>query len=347
MQKDKVLYFYPEKSPFIQKDIDALSEQYIVSDYALNVKQKWMLPLGLLKQFFFLVITAHSSKYIVCRFGGYHAVFPVIFSRIFRKKNLIILGGVECHCIPEIGYGFCTNTLLSKIMYFIQKYSDKIVVVHRSLYDTYYSYFNTKGKQGLKHLYQTPKKKVIELKNGYNSKIFYDQNKQRKFFTFVTATGSINHQTFYLKGLDLILEVCRKKPEIEVSVVGDLNLYIADIPDNFKIIPKLNPKALADVYNQHTFYLQLSMAEGFPNALCEAMLCGCVPIGSNVFGIPEIIGDAGFLLMKKNIDELIQIIENLKNFDIELLSKSAQNRILENFSLNARNERLLSLLNFY
>jgi glycosyltransferase involved in cell wall biosynthesis len=67
---------------------------------------------------------------------------------------------------------------------------------------------------------------------------------------------------------------------------------------------KIEYHKLVELYNRHEFYLQLSVAEGFPNTLCEAMLCGCIPIGSNVFSIPKIIGDTGFVLKHRNMDEL-------------------------------------------
>lgn len=36
------------------------------------------------------------------------------------------------------------------------------------------------------------------------------------------------------------------------------------------------------------------MREGLPTAVCEAMLCECVPVGTNRYGIPIAIGDTGF-----------------------------------------------------
>ncbi|MFN4299410.1 MAG: glycosyltransferase family 4 protein [Thermaurantimonas sp.] len=294
----------------------------------------------------FLTVQIWTSKKIVCRFGGYHALLPVLLGNFLQKNTFVIFGGVEAHCIPEINYGFCTKKTLFFVNKIIQKYTDKILVVHRSLYDTEYKYFKTKGKQGLKNLYNIPSEKVIELKNGYSTDIYKIKNYDRSPWSFITATGRINQQTFYLKGLDLLIDLCEKMPFIKATIVGTWQLNGTTLPKNITCLPKMTPSELSEVYNKHTFYLQLSMAEGFPNALCEAMLCGCIPIGSDVFGIPEIIGDTGFLLREKNIDELIRIIENLKNFDLKNLSEKAAERIIQKFSLEERNKRFLKILRY-
>ena len=66
------------------------------------------------------------------------------------------------------------------------------------------------------------------------------------------------------------------------------------------LIPKITQRELINYFSMSRFYLQLSFSEGFGNALCEAMLCECVPIGSNVGAIPFIINDTGFILKKKD-----------------------------------------------
>lgn len=55
-------------------------------------------------------------------------------------------------------------------------------------------------------------------------------------------------------------------------------------------------------------YINSSWSESFPNALLEAMACGCFPIGSNVGGIPELIshGKNGFLFDSTDEQDLTE-----------------------------------------
>jgi glycosyltransferase involved in cell wall biosynthesis len=56
-----------------------------------------------------------------------------------------------------------------------------------------------------------------------------------------------------------------------------------------------------------------SRTESFPNALLEAMACGCAPIGSNVGGIPELIdhGRTGLLFEPGSPEDLAVQLEQL------------------------------------
>jgi glycosyltransferase involved in cell wall biosynthesis len=56
-----------------------------------------------------------------------------------------------------------------------------------------------------------------------------------------------------------------------------------------------------------------SRSEAFPNALLESMACGCAVIGSDVGGIPELIGydDRGLLFRNGDIDDLVRQLGRL------------------------------------
>ena len=148
------------------------------------------------------------------------------------------------------------------------------------------------------------------------------------------------------KGGDLIIQLSEKMPECKFYLVGlekPANLIYKH--NNLFFIKLLNRVELRNYYNKSQFYFQLSIFEGFGVALAEAMLCECIPIGSSVNIIPEIIGDSGYILPTKDILELetlvrkALLVENKKE-----LQEKAKNRIKENYSNRQRESSMLSLL---
>ena len=89
------------------------------------------------------------------------------------------------------------------------------------------------------------------------------------------------------------------------------------------------------------FYYQGSIIEGLPNVLCEAMLCECIPIGNNVFGISDAIGDTGFIF--HGFEELYKVKKILKS-NVYLNGKKARERIKKKYPLSKRVDNFKSLL---
>ena len=109
---------------------------------------------------------------------------------------------------------------------------------------------------------------------------------------------------------------------------------------------RLNHIELRKAYREAQFHFQLSLFEGFGLSLCEAMLCECIPIGSSVNMIPQIIGDTGFILNQKKIDLLIDIMKKaIATTNKEDLGKKARQRIVENFNESIRRELLINCVN--
>src|SRR5690606_3998537 len=150
---------------------------------------------------------------------------------------------------------------------------------------------------------------------------------------------------FLRKGVDLILDTARLLPEATFTLVGadDSNPWVKDKPANVVIHPVTNKQGLMDLLNKHRFYIQLSLMEGLPNALCEAMLCGCIPIGSNVAAIPFIIGETGYVLKQKNVDDLINLMRDAM-MDKQLTGAMARDRIRTNFTTELRLTQLRRLI---
>ena len=197
------------------------------------------------------------------------------------------------------------------------------------------------SKQGLLNLIPDLKTPIQVIPNGFDTDFWRDLGKTRKPFSFISvATGTSNPSRAIVKGYDLIEKLAEHHPDWTFTLVGD-SAYPSPNP-NVTILGKMKPAELLDLYNSHQFYLQLSTSEGFPNALGEAMASGCVPIGSAVGAIPEIIGDSGIVLYRKEISLLEKELQKLV-VSVNLIS-SGREQIESNFSFSNRKSKLINSL---
>jgi glycosyltransferase involved in cell wall biosynthesis len=74
-------------------------------------------------------------------------------------------------------------------------------------------------------------------------------------------------------------------------------------------------------------YVQSSIAEGFPNAVAEAMLAGVPVVVSNCGGVNEILkhGKDGLLYTPGNVEELTAHLKSILMINTSEMVKTAQN----------------------
>ncbi|HNP49470.1 MAG TPA: glycosyltransferase family 4 protein [Bacteroidia bacterium] len=347
MAKEKLLFFYIGKSTFVKKDIEIFTSNFDVKCYDFKFERKWKTPFQMLHQLFFILIEIRRTKIIVCQLSGYHAFFPALIGKLANVPSIIIAAGTDCHSFPEIHYG----NFQKKILSFFTKCSfvlcTHISPKHQTLWESDYTYDNVLyKKQGIKSFIPNLKDKFTVITNGFESAATPTDPKKIKK-TFVTAAGLLQFEyQRKLKGIDLILDVAPKLPDYTFHIVGaGKHTGIKSPSKNVVLHPPLSLSELTHLMSISEYYLQLSMAEGFPNSLCEAMICECIPIGANVFSIPEIIGNTGFILSRRDSVLLYNMLRSLPA-EINIDSgRKARNRILNLYSLEKRKNSLLNLLN--
>lgn len=347
ISKKRILYIYPGgRSTFIAKDIRLLSEKFKVGEYYFNSGNKKRLPWELIKQIVFLKFHLFRYDLYFIKFAGYWSLFPILLARFFGKKAIIITGGTDCVGFPSIGYGNFQNKLLAWFTKLSFLKASKIIALHESMILNQYTYSTCINQsQGIKAFLPNLNTSFIEIPNGYDAG-FWKSKEKKTSPTFITvATGLGENRRRLLKGIDIILQIAPEFPKSKFFIVGTDDSEISQHPENVILVSKKTSEELVEIYSQAQFYLQLSMSEGFPNSLCEAMLCECVPIVSQVASMPFIVDDSGFILERKDIDLLKNLIAKALASDAEALGIKARKRIADNFTEEKRAEGLINAVN--
>jgi glycosyltransferase involved in cell wall biosynthesis len=342
-----ILFFHTGDSPFGNKDVAIFNEIENTNVFCFSSKSKLGTPLLFIKQKIFILKNIFNTSVYISQFAGYHSFLPGIFARLTGKPHLIISGGTDCVSFPGIGYGNFFKTFLGLFTKWSFQLATHIAPKHESLWKHNYNYDKTEPSlQGIKAFIPTLKTAHTVITNGYDYEKWQASNVDRLPKSFITVSGGFQFPfQVALKGIDLILEVAPHFPDCTFTILGVPSSKKLEIKSsNVKILPPAKNEDLIEIYSRNQYYLQLSMAEGFPNALCESMLCGCIPIVSNVFSMPEIIGEGGYVLQERNIDHLKSLIQNaIENSDANK-SVVARNRIIENYTLTKRKVALQTLI---
>jgi glycosyltransferase involved in cell wall biosynthesis len=348
MRKPKVLLVTPSFQSFVQQDIVFLSKNFDLTIDSYNWKRKELAPIFMVQQFFNVLININNMDLVLVHFGGYWSFFPGLLGKLFQKPVYIILHGTDCAAIPELNYGSLRIPLLKWFCKKSYDWATRLLPVSHSLVSSGNDFFQ-KGitiKNGFQHHFPFLKTPYSVIPNGFDPEFWKpNQNISKSPNTFLAVLSS---EQYMLKGGDLIMELAKRFPECIFKIAGMNKPELFNLKsENVHFLGNLNPEKLKAEYQKVNFYFQLSVFEGFGCALCEAMLCGCTPIGSKVNIIPEIIGETGYILEHRDINILEKLIRRILELpQASQINLNARQRIIEKYSLENRKKMLLSSLTF-
>jgi glycosyltransferase involved in cell wall biosynthesis len=348
----KILYIYPERSAFIEKDLKFLSRSYTVVTPGHDWKSKVMTPLNFLKQLVFLIRNMRGTKAVFIMFGGYWSLLPALAGKITRTPVYIIPGGTDCVSFPSLSYGSLRKPVMRTFIRWSFQLCTELLPVDESLILADYTYLPEPDypKQGIRYFFPGLKTPWRVIHNGFDPEFFSADPALSRDNSFIAVAPVSNMMRVRVKGVDLIIDLAKRFGNCSFTVVGVAEAVaeqLSPLPPNLKLYPFLPGEKFRGLLAESRFVLQLSVSEGFPNALCEAMLCHCVPLGSAVGAIPEIIGDTGFIAASRDKDYLFRKIEEALGTSPEKLRQMAlraRNRIAESYHISKREKAFLGLI---
>ncbi len=352
--RKKILFVYTNYSSFVKTDFEILSSEHDVIKYQFK-PAKGLVKTGIefLKQFFYLLFNIWKFDSVFIWFADYHSFLPVLFTRLLNKKSFVVIGGFDAVALPELKYGLFQANIVRQILGKIAiKYSSFLLPVDKSLIKSNNKYASDSLigiPVGLKNYVRNIKGKIIPIPTGYNSDVWREQTNIKRNNSIVTVGFIPDWLRWKLKGCDLIYELANNLKRFDFYIYGISKEFLAElkikiaIPPNLFLFNKISANILPEIYSKHKIYAQFSLSEGLPNVLCESILCGCIPVGSNVNGIPTAILDQRLILSHKNLDLAIEIINTAMNLPKEKNTEN-YNYIARVFTIENRKNAILDLL---
>jgi glycosyltransferase involved in cell wall biosynthesis len=315
-KKAKVLFISDSGRTFIQRDLKILEKHFDV------IKIKWTRSRDIINLLRIMKgVIKTDVSYIW--FGHIQAVLPIIFSKIFRKKTVVVAGGIDAANEPWMKFGQMCHPFQKYIGKFVFNFADKIFAVSKST-----------EKELLKNV--NPNLKNIKIiYNALDYKLYsYGRNKE----DIILTIGEVKKDNLKRKGLETFVRSSLFLPDYKFALVGRCDNEIADY---LRKISSKNVSFAGYVSFEKLkarVYVQVSGHEAFGCSLAEAMLCGCVPVATKKAALPEVVGDTGFYVPYGNPKTTAKAIKKALKSD---KGKLARKRIIEKFSLAKREEKIV------
>ena len=345
----KLLYFKTNNSTFILKDEEIFRRNFLTKTFNIKTSSSFRYIIELVKLILFLLFAGWRFDIYFIRFADWHTAVIAFFTKLYRKKLFVVIGGFDVAAIPELNYGAHLNKQRSRFVKYALNNASYLLPNSNSM--VYYENTFIRKKAiygGIKHFAPETQSKIKVIPNGFDSGFWVKKKGVQKKDIAITVAFVDNDRTFYLKGIDKFILTATKLKEYKFQAVGVSKEYldkkVGNLPENLEILESATSKELTELYSEAKVFCLFSLSEGMPNVLCESMLCECLPVGTNVTSIPEIIGNTGFIVKKNSNSEYIQNVKGAFLADSNMGEK-ARERIVSLYHSKLREERLVNILN--
>jgi glycosyltransferase involved in cell wall biosynthesis len=319
----RILFASTIYPPFIEEDELILRRHFEVDTIvASGVVALLRLPLGVVR-----------SRLTLSWFGSVYAGYTVALARLTGKKSIVVVAGVDASKDREINYGIWLTPWKARFVRYAYRHADRVLAVDPFL------------AREVTRLAAYDGANVRSIPFGFDGSRWYPAGAKER--CVVTIAACENRDRLRKKGIDKLFDAALRLPDVPFQVIGIREPLLSEIrtsvPRNVEIIPFLPRGELLPLLQRAAVYCQPSFTEGLPNALCEAMLCECFPVGTIAGGIPTAIGDTGLLVPYADQPGLVDALRRAVDAPPGA-GRNARERILSEFTLERRERELVGVI---
>ncbi|OUN58401.1 glycosyltransferase family 4 protein [Alistipes sp. An66] len=272
-----------------------------------------------------------------CKKAGVPVVMTVHNFRLICPTGLFMRNGKPCELCLERGNEWgcvhynCEHSLLKSVGYAARNAVARYSGAYRKCVDRFACITDFQRQKLIQAGFDAAK--MVVIPNAVVATSDYDP----VIGTYVAFSGRLSRE----KGVDLIVEVARRHPEITFKFAGALRDpdIVENLPTNVTLVGYLHGEELNAFYKGAAFFVMASRwYEGFPMSILEAAQFGRPTIGPNHGGFTEIISEGdtaiGRLFVSGNVEDLERQVVALWNNPNEIvrLGEKAHDKLLREYS---------------
>lgn len=343
----RILFLQPTESSFMHIDYGILQSRFPTDRIILHQHSKFRYLLNLLK-LLFSVSSLRKYEVMVTWFGDYHSAILAWICRLIKKKLILFIGGYDAVYYPREQIGVYCRTIRSIFTRYAVTHCSLVIANHESLIEYINTYIDgSEKKSGLKNIirhFNIPYKIIY---NGIDPAKALATEFRKEARLVLTVGSTPTWIDIYNKGYDLLIQVARLLPDFHFIFVNVADKWLDKMEQEFhfkeltniEILPFVPQDKLLELFSRAQIYAQPSLSEGMPNALAEAMLFECIPVGSNVAGIPTVIDKYGVVIRRRKAEDLAAALKSAAEMNT---GKAAAQFIRTDFSIAKRSEQVLA-----
>lgn len=331
----RITFCGPLISTFVSNDVEILSRKHQLDAIDANIGKGSSAIVNLIKLHLRIIGSLFKTDALFFWFADYYTLIPTLIARLLGKPVYVVAGGFDITYIPELGIGARAKPARWFAVRHTFRYCTHIFPVSQDTQDDLDSAVPD----------HTPSTMIY---NAVRTAIYrYRSDLPRTTILTVSQADSIPE--FTRKGIDKVIELAGMLPHLPFKVVGlrgagleEAN-RLASGKNNIAIIPGRVPldDLLVEFWTAK-LYLQPSIEERFGVSVAEAMSCGCIPLVAPVNALKEVVGNAGEIIPRENIESWKQAVEShLHDSEASHIAASEQ---AKQFDIDERAEKLLAVV---
>jgi glycosyltransferase involved in cell wall biosynthesis len=320
----RIAYFYREMSEYIAIDLRLLGGRHDVT--VTECSSRWPDPLATWR-------TVAAADAAWSWFASWHALLPGLFARLQGKPFVLCTGGYDTARLPGIGYGHRRDVRRALVARAVMALATKLLVVS----DFAAAELSEMGVRDAR---------VTLVPHGLDPARYGCEAGRDP--ALVVTVGGVNQSNRTRKGLEPFVRAARELPGLRFVLVG---AWMDDAIDDLRAIAtpnvtftgELTHDAKADLLARAAVVVQASQHEAFGLSLAEGMLAGAVPVVTAAGALPWVAGGTGVVAASQEPGEVAKAVREAVALGAAA-GRAARRRVLDEFSLAARERRLEEVL---